>query len=102
MENNKDKKSVKFQGDMLNFYDFIQVFIFTTNHHLNQCFSIERNTIIVSYCFFSWLRYVVVAIREYCFHYCLALEVTYVTIIFHFTCTRYRLGILFFAIWVSE
>ena len=35
MENNKNKKSVKFQGDMLNFYDFIQVFMFTTNHHLN-------------------------------------------------------------------
>ena len=34
MENNKNKKSVKFQGDMLNFYGFIQVFIFTTNHHL--------------------------------------------------------------------
>ena len=35
MENNINKKSVKFQGDMLNFYDFIQVFVFTTNHHLN-------------------------------------------------------------------
>ena len=35
MENNKNKKPVKFQGDMLNFYDFIQVFVFTTNHHLN-------------------------------------------------------------------
>ena len=35
MENNKNKKSVKFQGDMLNFCDFIQVFVFTTNHHLN-------------------------------------------------------------------
>ena len=34
MENNKNKKSVKFQGDMLNFGDFIQVFVFTTNHHL--------------------------------------------------------------------
>ena len=32
--NNKNKKSVKFQGDMLNFYDFIQVFVFTTNHHI--------------------------------------------------------------------
>ena len=36
MENNKNKKSVKFQGDMLNFYDFIQVFAFTRNHHLKQ------------------------------------------------------------------
>ena len=35
MANNKNKKSVKFQGDMLNFCDFIQVFVFTTNHHLN-------------------------------------------------------------------
>ena len=34
MENNKNKKSVKFQGDMLNFCDFIQVFVFTTNYHL--------------------------------------------------------------------
>ena len=34
MENNKNKKSVKFEGDMLNFCDFIQVFVFTTNHHL--------------------------------------------------------------------
>ena len=33
-ENNKNKKSVKFQGDMLNFCDFIQVFVFTRNHHL--------------------------------------------------------------------
>ena len=30
----KIKKSVKFQGDTLNFCDFIQVFVFTTNHHL--------------------------------------------------------------------
>ena len=36
MENNKNKKSVNFQGDMLNFCDFIQVFVFTTNHHLNS------------------------------------------------------------------
>ena len=25
---------MKFQGDMLNFCDFIQVFVFTPNHHL--------------------------------------------------------------------
>ena len=36
VENNKNKKSVKFQGDMLNFCDFIQVFVFTRNHHLNS------------------------------------------------------------------
>ena len=36
VENNKNKKSVKFQGDMLNFCDFIQVFVFTRNHHLNR------------------------------------------------------------------
>ena len=35
VENNKNKKSIKFQGDRLNFYDFIQVCVFTTNHHLN-------------------------------------------------------------------
>ena len=27
---------MKFQGDILNFYDFIQVFVLTTNHHLNK------------------------------------------------------------------
>ena len=26
---------MKFQGDMLNYCDFIQVFVFTRNHHLN-------------------------------------------------------------------
>ena len=36
VENNKNKKFIKFQGDMLNFCDFIQVFVFTTNHHLKQ------------------------------------------------------------------
>ena len=36
MENNKNKKSMKFQGDMLNFCDFIQVFVFTRNHHLKE------------------------------------------------------------------
>ena len=36
VENNKNKKSVKFQGDMLNFCDFIQVFVFTRNHHLKE------------------------------------------------------------------
>ena len=39
MENNKNKKSVKFQGDMLNFCDFIQVFVFTPNHHLNPLYT---------------------------------------------------------------
>ena len=34
VENNKYKKSVKIQGDMLNYCDFIQVFVFNTNHHL--------------------------------------------------------------------
>ena len=27
-------KSIKFQRDMLKFCDFIQVYVFTTNHHL--------------------------------------------------------------------
>ena len=39
MENNKNKKSVKFQGDMLNFCDFIQVFVFTRNHHLKSLYT---------------------------------------------------------------
>ena len=40
MENNKNKKSVKFQGDVLNFCDFIQVFVFTRNHHLNTTYKL--------------------------------------------------------------
>ena len=44
MENNKNKKSVKFQGDMLNFCDFIQVFVFTRNHHLKGCYGMHNNT----------------------------------------------------------
>ena len=36
MENNQNKKSVKFQGGMFNFCDFIQVFVFTKNHHLKS------------------------------------------------------------------
>ena len=36
VENNKNKKPIKFQGDMLNFCDFIQVLVFTTNHHLKS------------------------------------------------------------------
>ena len=49
MENNKNKKSVKLQGDMLNFCDFIQVFVFTTNHHLNTVESISRLNNFVTY-----------------------------------------------------
>ena len=44
VKNNKNKKSVKFQGDMLNFYDFIQVFVFTTNHHLKVLAIIYSNS----------------------------------------------------------
>ena len=47
MENNKNKKSVKFQGDMLNFCDFIQVFVFTRNHHL-KAFVILRDLRLVN------------------------------------------------------
>ena len=36
MENNKNKKSVKFQRDLLNYCDFIQVFVFTSYHHLKK------------------------------------------------------------------
>ena len=42
MENNKNKKSVKFQGDIVNFCDFIQVFVFTRNHHLKFSASNEK------------------------------------------------------------
>ena len=43
VENNKNKKSVKFQGDMLNFCDFIQVFVFTRNHHLKYFHDSKAN-----------------------------------------------------------
>ena len=48
MENNKNKKSVKFQGDMLIFCDFIQVFVFTPNHHLNRLggLSLPRKSVV--------------------------------------------------------
>ena len=36
VENNKNKKTVKFQGDMLNVLDFIQVYVFSSNHHLKK------------------------------------------------------------------
>ena len=48
MENNKNKKSVKFQGDMLNYCDFIQVFVFTSYHHLNRISNISRNEMDIS------------------------------------------------------
>ena len=32
---------MKFQGNIFNFYDFIQVFVFTTNHHLKKSSSPE-------------------------------------------------------------
>ena len=50
MENNKNKKSVKFQGDMFNFCDFIQVFVFTRNHHLNKSivYFIVRRKVVIS------------------------------------------------------
>ena len=41
VENNKNKKSVKFQGDLLNYCGFIQVFVFTKNHHLKSRFLLE-------------------------------------------------------------
>ena len=43
MENNKNKKSVKLQGETLNFYDFIQVFVFTRNHHLKHQKADDKN-----------------------------------------------------------
>ena len=44
VENNKNKMSVKFQGDMLNFCDFIQVSVLTTNHHLQHSNSCPRSS----------------------------------------------------------
>ena len=53
VKNNKNKKSVKFQGDTLIFCDFIKVFVFNTDHHLNvllfcyvsqKHFSLTRHT----------------------------------------------------------
>ena len=36
VENNKNKKPFKFQGDMLIFCDIIPVYVFTTNHQLKE------------------------------------------------------------------
>ena len=33
---NKNKKYANFQKDKLNFYGFIQIFVFTTNHHFKD------------------------------------------------------------------
>ena len=52
VENNKNTKSVKFHRDMLNFCDFIQVFVFTTNYHLNIVVASER--LLVSWLF--WIK----------------------------------------------
>ena len=35
VENSKNEKSVEFRGGMLCLCDFVQVYMFTTNHHLN-------------------------------------------------------------------
>ena len=64
MENNKNKKSVKFQGDMLFFFYFIQVFVFTRNHHLNDDASLDEDIfyewkhILASDIFVVWLYWV--------------------------------------------
>ena len=36
---------MKFQGDMLNFCDFIQVFVFTRNHHLKYMYSFAHESL---------------------------------------------------------
>ena len=36
--------AVKFQGDTLNFCNFIQLFVFTTNHHLKEHLTVFRQT----------------------------------------------------------
>ena len=43
MENNKNKKSVKFQGDMLKFCDFIQVSYLPEITTLKVSFSSKQN-----------------------------------------------------------
>ena len=55
MENNKNKKSVKFQGDMLNFCDFIQVYVFTRNHHLKFGYFKKKKKMGVSDCIDNFL-----------------------------------------------
>ena len=81
MENDKNKKSVKFQGDMLIFCDFIQVFVFTTNHHLkvaktqrtkftsenlkkNVVKSIEWRAIFLFFFFFFYLSTIIIERRR--------------------------------------
>ena len=62
MENNKNKKSVKFQGDMLNFCDFIQVFVFTRNHHLKWFQTVNVNSMIdfISPCWNIWKKVLII------------------------------------------
>ena len=45
-----------FQGDVLNFWDFIQVFVFTTNHHLKLEMSTSLVVYIVKYIRFRFSR----------------------------------------------
>ena len=57
VENNKNKNIVKFQGDMLNVFDFIQVFVFTTNNHLKSivCLLMLRSgSLICKTCIFKY------------------------------------------------
>ena len=60
VENNKKKKSVKFLGDTLSFCDFIQVYVFTTNHHLNIPSNSKYHSI-VYFRFYSLLAEVSIA-----------------------------------------
>ena len=48
VENNKNKKSIKFQGHMLNFCDFILDYVFSTNHQLKGDFFYQT-----SYCSYA-------------------------------------------------
>ena len=43
---------MKFQGDILNFCDFIQVFVFTSNHHLKVFQSYQNNRTAIENTFF--------------------------------------------------
>ena len=48
MEDNKNKKSLKFQGDMLNFCDFIQVFVSPAKQKRDICTAFPASSLSAS------------------------------------------------------
>ena len=71
---------MKFQGDILIFFYFIQVFVFTTNHHLNfdgnltmrQCTG--SNSQSISQKFAYWLQLLLLEAKNCTAHQCLPLR----------------------------